>query len=241
MHPRPVVLFAALLLTAAAAPSALAVESASDPLAGARAIIALEHQRATLLESWDREQADLERLAAARAISIDTKKARIAALKAQLDKRSKDAAERTAEAQRLADDQAAVRAAIQAAATVLSSFAPPQLFEHAVIDQLREAAAAFDKLRAAAARYEVEVAEGVLPDGKTIAIQVLKAGLAAAWYASLDGASGGYATRDGAHWKLTPDADAQVAAVAISAAIAQLRGNTVPEAVLLPPPPGATP
>jgi hypothetical protein len=224
----------------AIAPAAEAVDG-GDPLASARAIIALEHQRVALVAAWDKEQADLERLATARAIAIADGKARIAELKAQLEQRSRDAAERAAEVQRLADDQAAVRAVVQALATAWPALALPPVEGRPALELLRDAAAACDKLRVAATRFEVEVAEGVLPDGGTAAVQVLKAGLAAAWYASLDGRSGGIATRAGGRWTLAPDPDARAAAAAIGLAIAQLRGNTVPEAVLLPAPAGAAP
>lgn len=94
---------------------------------------------------------------------------------------------------------------------------------------------AFDRFKAAAGRWEVEIGEGRLPDGGKVGVQLLDAGVCASWYLRLDGQGAGHAVRDGSAWSLTPSSD-PAAVMAVTAAIAQFRGNSVPQPVLLPPP-----
>ena len=240
-----------LLLRATAPLLALlaGVVAAAEPdaaLAEARAALALEHQRAALLASWEKERADLERLATARAIALDAADAQLAELRAKLAARQAESAHLAEEAAGLAADQQAARATLVALTALLAPFPAASApgvkadAEAPLPEQLRAAAAALEAVRAGAGRWEIEIAEGVAPGGATLAVQVVKAGYAAAWYISLDGAQAGTAQRAGARWTLHPDADPAIAA-AVGAAIAQLRGNTVPEALLLPAPAPATP
>ncbi len=225
------------------------VVAAAEPeaaLAEARAALALEHQRATLLAAWEKERADLERLATARTIALEAADAQLAELRARLATRQAEGAHLAEEAAALAADDQAALATLAALTAMLAPYPSASVpgakadAEASLPAQLRAGAAAFEAVRVSAGRWEIEIAEGVAPGGGTVAVQVVKAGYAAAWYVSLDGAQAGTAQRAGVRWTLHPDGDPAVAA-AISAAIAQLRGNTVPEALLLPAPPAPAP
>ena len=234
----PLAAFAPVLALLAGVVGAAETDAA---LAEARAALALEHQRAVLLASWEKERADLERLAAARTIALEAADAQLAGLRARLAARQAESARLAEEGAALAADQLAARATLVALTGMLAPFpagSAPGAQADAdapVLERLRAVAAALEAVRASAGRWEIEIAEGVGPGGGAVAVQVVKAGYAAAWYVSLDGAQAGTAQRAGARWTLQPDADPAVVA-AVSAAIAQLRGNTVPEALLLPAP-----
>lgn len=222
----------ALLLSAAIGPGAL--WGAEDELAVAREIISLEHDQAESVAAWQREKDDLERLIQTRSISLAAKQERLAELKRQLEARSAEEAARAVTAKALHADQAAVATALASLCRTWPQLAPPQEGATAV-EALRSVGAALDKLLAQSSRWDVTVVEGRLPDGSTTAAQVLSAGLAASWYLRLDGHGAGVAKHQDGHWLLTPSSEAQAVA-AISAAIAQLRGNAVPEPILLPQP-----
>jgi hypothetical protein len=235
MTSRPVLTLAAMLLL----PLACAAED--DPLASERAIVELEHQRAALITAWEKERADLERLAAARALSNQAAAVRLIELAKQRESRHLQEQSLLASAAGLAKDEALARKVIGDLAAAWRAAAPALAASTAIkdglpaIEQLHEAAMAFDRFKAAAARWEVEIGEGRLPDGSRVGVQLLDAGLCAAWFLRLDGQGAGQALRDGAGWSLIPSQDPAVIP-AVTAAIAQFRGNSVPQPVLLPAP-----
>ncbi len=235
MTRRPLLTLAVILLL----PLACAAED--DPLASERAIIELEHQRTALIISWEKERADLERLAGARTLGNQAAAARIAELAAQRESRRLHEQALLETAAGLASDEAAVRTVIADLVAALRTAAPalagalPLRDGMPALEQLHEAGLAFDRLRSAAGRWEVEIGEGRLPDGSTVGVQLLEAGLCASWYLRLDGQGAGQAVRAGSGWSLTPSSD-PAAIPAVTAAIAQFRGNSVPQPVLLPAP-----
>jgi hypothetical protein len=235
MTSRPVLTLAVFLLL----PLACAAED--DPLASERAIVELEHQRAALTMAWEKERADLERLASARTLSNQAAAARLVELAKQREARRLQEQALLETAAGLAKDEALARTVINdlvaawrraapalAAATVIKDGMP-------AIQQLHEAGMAFDRFRAAAGRWDVEIGEGRLPDGSKVGVQLLDAGVCASWYLRLDGQGAGQAVRAGGGWSLTPSSDS-AAVPAVTAAIAQFRGNSVPQPVLLPAP-----
>jgi hypothetical protein len=238
MTSRPVLIFAALLLV----PMACAAED--DPLANERTIVELEHQRAALIQAWEKERADLERLVGARTLSNQAAAARLAELAKQRESRHLQEQTLLETAAGLAKDEASVRLVIDDLVAGWRKAAPALAATIAIkdgmsaIEQLHEAGMAFDRMKAAAGRWDVEIGEGRLPDGSRVGVQLLDAGVCASWYLRLDGHGAGAAVRDGGGWSLTPSND-PAAIPAITAAIAQFRGNSVPQPVLLPAPEAA--
>jgi hypothetical protein len=237
MTSRPVLTLLALLLVPPAC------GAADDPLARERAIVELEHQRAALTASWEKESADLERLVQARTLSNQAAGARLAELAKSREARRLQEQALLETAAGLAKDEAAVRAVISDLVAAWRKAAPALAGAAAIkdgmpaIEQLHEAGMAFDRFKAAAGRWEVEIGEGRLPDGGKVGVQLLDAGACASWYLRLDGLGAGQAVRDGSGWSLSPSND-PAAVIAVTAAIAQFRGNSVPQPVLLPAPEG---
>ncbi len=241
MTSRPAPALAALLLLLLLLLLPLACGAEDDPLANARAIVELEHQRSALVQAWDKERADLERLAAVRTLNNQAAAARLAELAKQREARAHQEQLLLAGAVGLAADEAVVRTLISDLIAAWRKAAPALAETLAVKDgapalaQLNEASLAFDRCKAAAARWQVEIGEGRLPDGSRVGVQLLGAGVCASWYLRLDGRGAGLAVHDGAGWSLSPSDD-PAALAGVTAAIAQFRGNSVPQPVLLPAP-----
>ncbi len=121
-HPRvPLLPTACASVLTLLAGAAAAVEP-DAALADARAALALEHQRAALLAGWDKERADLERLASARTIALEAADAQLAELRARLAARQAESARLADEATALAADQQEARAALAALTALLAPF-----------------------------------------------------------------------------------------------------------------------
>ncbi|MFO8014397.1 MAG: DUF3450 family protein [Phycisphaerae bacterium] len=172
----------------------------------------------------ERLEAEAEDAAAARADletkveSLSAKKARLEAVQALLDTL----------AERLEKDLEAL------AAGTLPGLVPPDAAA-GVTDPARRFDAALARLEETESRLAtatVEIVTGML-EGREVTVKLLRAGAAAAWWASLDGEQAGTARLDGERLVLTP-VTAPEAAEAIHKAVAVAEGRAAPDWVILP-------
>ncbi len=206
-----------------------AAHEARSQLAEEERAWAAEKERLNLLLSTVRRRAEqLQAEANDAAAARNQRRKEVDALSAK--RRRLDAVEALLDtlAERLEKDLAAL------AAGTLPGLVPPDAAA-GITDPARRFDAALARLQETESRLAtatVEIVTGVL-EGREVTVKLLRAGAAAAWWTSLDGARAGTARLDGERLVLTP-VTAPETADAVRKAVAVAEGRAAPGWVVLP-------